>query len=144
MKNEIQREIEISASREKVYRAISDPEQVVKWFPNTVEGNYAVGEQPILGFGEHGRNQILIVDANPHDYFAYRWVPGAAHYTGDVTKVTTTLVEFKLVELSDNSCKVVLTESGFQELSQDIREKAFEQNSGGWDFMLGRLQKYLS
>lgn len=144
MQNEIRREIEINASKEKVYDAIANPEKVTKWFPETLEGNYEVGEQPIFGFGEHGRSQVLIVGANPYDYFAYRWVPGANHYLGDVKKVKSTLVEFRIVEVSDQSCKVILTESGFADLSEELREKAFQQNSGGWDFMLGRLQKYFS
>ena len=142
MQNVIKREIIINATKERIYDAIATPEQVVLWFPETIEGNYKVGEQPIFGFGEHGRNQVYIVDAKPHDYFAYRWVPGANHYLGDVLNTPNTLVEFRIEELSDNSCKVILTESGFAELPKEIMEAAFDQNSGGWDFMLGRLANY--
>jgi uncharacterized protein YndB with AHSA1/START domain len=142
MQNVIKREIIIEAPKEKIYDAIANPEKVVLWFPETLEGNYSVGEQPIFGFGEHGRNQVYIVDAKPHDYFAYRWVPGGNHFIGDVLSVQTTLVEFRIEELNDNSCKVILTESGFAELPAEIMEDSFKQNSGGWDFMLGRLVKY--
>ena len=144
MQNEIKREIEIRASQKKIFDAISNPEKVVKWFPETLEGSYEVGQQPIFGFGEHGKSQVLIVDSKPHEYFAYRWVPGANHYLGDVLKVQSTLVEFRIVEIDLNLCKVVLTESGFENLSEEVREASFKQNSGGWDFMLGRLQKYMS
>lgn len=144
MQDEIRREIEIRASQKKIYEAISNPEKVVKWFPETLEGEYKVGQQPIFGFGEHGRNQVLIVDSRPHDYFAYRGVPGANHFLGDIKKVQTTLVEFRIIELEDNLCKVILTESGFSKLSDELRENAFKQNSGGWDFMLNRLDKYMS
>jgi uncharacterized protein YndB with AHSA1/START domain len=142
MQNVIKREIIIEAPKEKIYDAIANPEKVVLWFPETLEGIYSVGEQPIFGFGEHGRNQVYIVDAKPHDYFAYRWVPGGNHFIGDVLSVQTTLVEFRIEELNDNSCKVILTESGFAELPAEIMEDSFKQNSGGWDFMLGRLVKY--
>lgn len=144
MQNEIRREIEIKGSKEKIYDAIANAEKVTKWFPETLEGEYEVGQQPIFGFGEHGRNQVLVVAANPHDYFAFRWVPGAAHFLGDIKKVKSTLVEFRIVEVNKSSCMVILTESGFADLSADVREKSFQQNSGGWDFMLGRLQKYFS
>jgi len=144
MQNVIKREIVINASKERIYHAIADPEQVVLWFPETLEGHYEVGAQPIMGFGEHGRNQIYIVDARPCSYFAYRWVPGASHFLGDVLSVQTTLVEFRIEEHGADSCKVTLTESGFAELPVEVMEQAFKQNSGGWDFMLDRLVKYFT
>lgn len=143
MQNTIQREIIINASKERIYRAIATPEQVVLWFPETLDGDLAVGQQPILGFGEYGKNQIYIVQATPHDYFAYRWVPGANNFIGDVRSVPNTLVEFRIYEESSGSCKLVLTETGFAELPSEMMAAAFEQNAGGWDFMLGRLVTYL-
>jgi len=140
MQNTIERQIVIRAPQARIYEAITDPEEVVKWFPETLEGRYEVGEQPIFGFGDHGRNQLYIVEAKPHDYFAYRWVPGAAHFLGDVLSVPNTLVEFRIVPLGDGSCRLTVTESGFANLPVEMMESAFEQNSGGWTFMLGRLE----
>lgn len=139
MQNSIQREITLRASMQRIYSAIADPEQVVQWFPETLEGKYAVGEQPIFGFGEHGRNQLYIEAANPYDYFAYRWVPGGDHFIGDVLSVANTLVEFRLRDLGDGRCSLTLTETGFAKLPAAVAEKSFTQNSGGWDFMLARL-----
>lgn len=141
MKDTINREITIKASKERIYEAIANPEQVTKWFPETLEGEYSVGSQPTFGFGEHGKNQIYVVAANPHEYFAYRWVPGANHFLGDVLAVPNTLVEFNISEQADGTCKVTLTESGFKNLPKELMVSAFEQNSGGWDFMLNRLKK---
>ena len=142
MNDVIKREIVINASKKRIYESIADPQKVVKWFPETIEGNYEVGEQPIFGFGDHGRNQVYIVDAKPHEYFSYRWIPGATNFLGDVLTIATTLVEFQIDEESDGNCKVTLTESGFKDLPSEIMEAAFEQNSGGWNFMLGRLTEY--
>ena len=142
MQNVIRREIKIRAKKEKVYEAISNPKLVVKWFPETLEGEYAVGKQPIFGFGEHGKSQVYIEAANPHDYFAYRWVPGANHYLGDVLAVANTLVEFRIEDQGEDFCQVTLTETGFAELPPEMMESSFKQNSNGWDFMLGRLGKY--
>lgn len=139
MQNSIQREITLRASMQRIYSAIADPDQVVQWFPETLEGKYAVGEQPIFGFGEHGRNQLYIEAANPYDYFAYRWVPGGDHFIGDVLSVANTLVEFRLRDLGDGCCSLTLTETGFAKLPAAVAEKSFTQNSGGWDFMLARL-----
>ncbi len=142
MQNVIKREITITASKQRIYEAIADPDQVTKWFPETLEGNYKVGEQPIFSFGDHGKNQIYIVAAQPYEYFAFRWVPGANHYLGDVLAVPNTLVEFRIAEQTDGTCKVTLLESGFADLPKELMESAFNQNSGGWDFMLDRLEKY--
>lgn len=142
MQNVIQREIVIKAIKERVYDAIANPEKVVLWFPETLEGQYAIGERPIFGFGEHGKNQVYIVDAQPHHYFSYRWVPGSNHFLGDVLTVPNTLVEFHISEEADGSCKVVLTETGFASLPADRAETSFNQNSGGWAFMLNRLENY--
>lgn len=144
MQDTIHREIKINARKERVYDAIANPEKVVLWFPNTVEGSYKVGERPILGFGEHGKNQIYIVDARPYEYFAYRWVPGSNHFEGDVLTVPNTLVEFRIEEVEEGTCKVTLTESGFAKLPVELAEDSFKQNSGGWEFMLGRLETYFA
>ena len=143
MNDQIRKEIQIEASREKVFHAISNPEKVVLWFPETLEGKYEVGEQAVFGFGEQGKAQILVVDSKPYSYFSYRWVPGANHFLGDLTQTQTTLVEFQIEEISENSCKLILTESGFNSIPEKIRSDAFKQNSGGWDFMLGRLSDFL-
>lgn len=141
MQNVITREISINASQARVYAAISQPEQVVKWFPETLEGDYSVGQQPVFGFGEHAKSQIYVAEARPHSYFAYRWVPGANHFLGDVLSVANTLVEFMIEAVDSHSCKVTLTETGFAHLPQEAMEASFQQNSAGWDFMLGRLGK---
>lgn len=144
MQNEIKKELIINSSQEKIYDAIANPEKIIQWFPSTLEGKYEVGEQPIFGFGEHGKNQVYVVAAEPHHYFSYRWVPGANHFLGDVLSVKTTLVEFKIEDLNNGSCKVTLTETGFKDLPQEVMEESFKQNSGGWDFMLDRLVQYFS
>ena len=144
MQDAIKRVISINANKETIYDAIANPEKVTKWFPNTMEGDYSVGKQPVFGFGDHGKNQIYIVDAKPHKYFAYRWLPGANNFLGDVLSIKNTLVEFFIEEESPDSCKVTLTESGFSDLPTEIMEAAFQQNSGGWDFMLDRLVKCLN
>lgn len=142
MQNTIQREVSIKASKEKVYEAIANPEQVVKWFPNAIEGKYGVGENPVFVFEGHGKAQVYVVAAKPYEYFAYRWIPGGSDFVGDVTTVPNTLVEFNIKEKEEGMCSVVMTESGFAELPVDMAENAFKQNSGGWEFMLARLEKF--
>ncbi len=144
MQDVIEREITVKAPKERVYTAIADPEQIVTWFPEAIEGTLEVGEQPVFSFGEHGKTRVYIEAAKPFEYFAYRWVPGS-HGTADteVLKVPNTLVEFHIEE-SEEGTKVKLKESGFASLPAEVMEQSFKENSGGWEFMLGRLEKALS
>ena len=146
IQDSIKRQITIKASKERVYRAITDPKQIVGWFPDTICGTLEVGATPTIGFGKDTFYQMHVVAANPHDYFAYRWVPGNADgtngFTGDVLAVPNTLVEFRL---EDDPKGTVLTvmESGFSTLPRMVAEKKVGENSSGWDEMLDRLEKLL-
>lgn len=144
MQNIIQRELTINATAERIYHAIAMAEQVVKWFPDKVEGEYQVGGQPVFSFGEKHRNSVFIQDATPNSYFAYRWVPGGNNFIGDVRTVPHTLVEFRIVEFVTGRCKVTLTETGFAELPPEIAASSFQQNNNGWDVMLARLEQYFN
>ncbi|MGP9799627.1 SRPBCC domain-containing protein [Rheinheimera sp. NSM] len=144
MQNIIQRELTINATAERIYNAIATPELVVKWFPDTVTGDYRQGAQAVFSFGTEHQSSVYIEAANPCNYFAYRWVPGGNNFTGDVLTVPNTLVEFRIAELEPGRCKVSLTETGFAGLPPEIAASSFNENSGGWDFMLGRLQQYFS
>jgi uncharacterized protein YndB with AHSA1/START domain len=143
MQNVIKREVTIHAPKERVYQAIADVDQITKWFPDGIEGKLAVGERPILNFGEFGKSQIFVEAAEPHEYFAYRWIPGAGGFLGDVLTQANTLVEFRIKE-SDGVSTLTLTETGFATMPAKIAEERFNQNSGGWDYMLDRLEKQLA
>lgn len=142
MQDIIKREIVIEASKESVYDAIANPEKVTQWFPSAIEGTYAVDEQPILIFGDNSKTKIHVIAANPYEYFAYRWVPGGDIFSDYEESAPNTLVEFRIEEKEAGVCTVTMIESGFASLPENRIEKAFKQNSGGWDYMLGRLEKY--
>ncbi len=141
MQDSIERKITIKAPKEQVYQAIADPKQIVAWFPDSIEGSLNKGDSPIFNFGENGKNQIYVEATQPSDYFAYRWIPGSSNFEGDVLSVPNTLVEFRIEE-SDGVCNLTMTESGFASLPVEVAEASFKQNSGGWEFMLERLDKY--
>lgn len=143
MQDIIQRTVTINATKESIYDAITNPEQVVLWFPDRVEGAYKKGEQPILDFGEDGRSRIFIVDAVPHSYFAFRWIPGSNDFVGDVLTAQTTLVEFRIKQEKQGRCTVTMTESGFASLPAEIAARSHDENAEGWDPMMRRLEKHL-
>ncbi|HEY0867227.1 MAG TPA: SRPBCC family protein [Fimbriimonas sp.] len=143
MRDTIEREIIIRAPVERVYNAIAEPEQIVRWFPDAIEGRLKPGERPTLDFGEYGKSSIYVEAAEPHHYFAYRWRPGSDSLDtgGDVLQQPNTLVEFRLEPVAEGT-RLKLTESGFASLPAEVYEKAFKDNNEGWDYMLDRLAKY--
>ena len=143
MQDTIERKIVIKASKQRVFEAITDAKQLVSWFPDDIEGGLEAGESPLFGFGEHGKSQLYIVAKDPHDYFAFRWVPGGSDFRGDVQTVPNTLVEFRIEEAAGNTT-VTMIESGFSGLPKEKGEESFGQNSEGWTFMLGRLEKHFA
>jgi uncharacterized protein YndB with AHSA1/START domain len=142
MQNTIQREVLIQAPKEKIYEAIANPEKVVAWFPNAIEGKYTVDENIFFVFDGNAKAQVRIIEAKPYDYFAFRWVTRIGDSVEDVLAVPNTLVEFRIQEDTQGECKVIVTESGYEQLPIEVAEAAFERNSGGWDYMLGRLEKH--
>lgn len=147
MQDIITKEIIVNASKEKVYGAITDPAQIISWFPDVVEGSFEVGQQPIMIFKDDGvdhRSRVYIQSAKPYDYFSYRWVPGGNGFDGvDVLTVPTTLVEF-FIEQQESNTKVTVKESGFASLPAEIAEQSLKQNTGGWDYMINRLETVLN
>lgn len=142
MQDSIVREITVQASQEKVYSAITDPKKITQWFPDSVEGDIKEGEQPIFIFenGTH-KAKIFIEKATPFSCFSYRWVPGGNNSnTEDVRTKANTLVEFMIEDLGEKT-KVTVKESGFASLPAEVAEQSFKDNSGGWGYMMDRLQK---
>ena len=141
MQDVITRDITIKASKEQVYEAITNPEQIITWFPDVIEGTLEVGQRPIFIFTEENhKSQIYVESAKPFEYFAYRWVPGGQGIVGDVLTVPNTLVEFFIEEDAEGT-KVTVKESGFSALPAEVAEESFNQNSGGWSYMINRLKE---
>ena len=140
----ITKEIIIKAPQKEVYDAITNPTKIIRWFPNEVEGSLEAGKLSTLKFTKQNHNAPIYVEAaNPFSYFSYRWVPSTTTLEGDPRAVPHTLVEFIIDQLSEGT-KVTIKESGFNTLPLEIAEKMLKQNSGGWDFMIGRLEKLIN
>lgn len=142
MQDTINKQITVKAPRERVYNAIADPKQIVKWFPDSVDGTFEVGERPLLTFGDL-KTRIYVEAAKPFEYFAYRWIPGGIEMLGDVLKADNTLVEF-FIEEAEGGTKVTLKESGFASLPADHAQKALGMMNDGWTHMMGQLEKEVS
>jgi uncharacterized protein YndB with AHSA1/START domain len=128
----IERSIVVKADRERVWRAITTPEHIAKWFEPIQVERLAVGEA--LTFSWNGAGSIALIE--PMDRFGFRWQIAPPH-------PAQTLVIFTL-EIVPEGTRVTVTEQGFEALPDEMRELRFKDNIQGWEHMLGELLVYLT
>jgi len=136
----IERSVVIKADQARVWKALTTPAQIAKWF-EVFEFEHLEAGQPIRFSWEPNDSvdfhetfgEIAIVE--PMSRFGYRWRIAPPD-------PTMTLVVFDL-ETVPSGTKVTVTETGFEALPDSQREKRFNDNTGGWDAMIKSLATYV-
>ena|ERR1051326_2340305 len=132
----IEREMTLTAPVERVWAALTDPKELVKWFGDGAEVDLRPGGAMLLSFG-HDRVPAVVEAVEPMRRFAYWWTPGDG--SGQpVTEESRTLVDFTLAPTADGGTKLRMVESGFA-AHPDKRAG----NDEGWTAELGELATYL-
>lgn len=140
----IVRTIELKASRERVWKAITTESEFEQWFGiKVLDGEFKPGTRVKArsthpGY-EHIEFYITIETVDPPNLFSWRWIPGAKQPPNEPT----TLVEFRLEE-AGNGTRVTITESGFDRLSLAYRAAAYKDNTGGWEYQAKSLTNHVA
>jgi len=147
----VEREILIEASPEVVWRVITEPEQISRWFSDDAEVEARAGADGTLTWRPGGRGgakefdaivPIQVVEAEPFRRFSFRW----NHPEGaGADENNSALVEFSLIEEADGTRLRVL-ESGIDAVTQDEQDKAryLEDHEQGWERHLGEMLAYVA
>lgn len=153
----IEKSILLRAPRSRVWRALTDSEEFGRWFGVRFEGPFSPGASvrgvivgtsvdPAVAAAQRqfeGTAFEMVIDRiEPERLFSFRWHPFAVDPGVDYSAEPMTLVTFTLEEEADG-VRLILTESGFDALPLARRTPAFEANAGGWEVMLGVLEKYV-
>ena len=125
----IERTLDLFAPPERVWRAISDQDELVRWFGDRADFKPEVGYLGWMEFDGHGRVPMLVEAADPPRRLAVRWSNEPTDTLGD----DTTLVEWELTPLPGGGTRLHLRESGFR----DPAGRA--GNTAGWLHELGEL-----
>ncbi len=150
MSDRIEKRIELNAPVSRVWRAITDYREFGEWFRVKIDGPFVVGEVSrghitYPGY-EHVKWQAVVQKMEPEKLFSFTWPHpksfDRADYTGDYSNAPTTLVEFRL-EPSMKGTLLVITESGFDRLPDDLREEVFRRNEGGWTAQLKNIESHV-
>lgn len=78
----VRMERHFGASPSRVYRCLTDPEELTRWFPERVEGSIAAGTRSILVFPETRTWwDVSVLQSDRRFEFAWPWGPGNAYLT---------------------------------------------------------------
>jgi uncharacterized protein YndB with AHSA1/START domain len=143
----IEKRVALRASRSRVWRAITVPEEFGAWFGVKLDGPFIEGATvrgKITHPGyEHLTIEMQIERLEPERYFAYRWHPYAIDVTVDYSSEPSTLVEFRLDE-ADGGTILTIIESGFDRIPLARRAEAFRMNDQGWTEQTRNVERYVS
>ncbi len=137
----IDRTIEIKASPERVWRALTNAKELSAWFQVTIEGDIVAGEEVWMQH-KGQRFRVRFVELTPPTRFVWQWHPGAVDPHVDYSREPRTTVTFTL-EPSASGTRLSVAETGFNEISLARRSKVYGDNNQGWAEVLLWLLKYV-
>ena len=142
----IDRTIEINAPRERVWRALTNPQELSAWFQVKIEGDIAPETDVWMtsthvGYGGQ-RFRVRFREMTPPERFVWEWHPGEVDPNVDYSREPRTTVTFTL-EPSARGTRLSVSETGFDDISLTRRAKVYKDNSQGWPEVLVWLQTYV-
>jgi len=153
----IEKNVFLHASRQRVWRALSDSTEFGVWFgvrfngpfqegatlrgvivPTTVNAEVANAQKQYEGTAF----EITVERMEPEERFSFRWHPYAVESGVDYSAEPTTLVVFTLEEVAEG-IMLTVTESGFDRIPLARRAKAFAANEQGWGMVVNLIKEHL-
>jgi uncharacterized protein YndB with AHSA1/START domain len=128
----IRRELTLAAPRDRVWLALTDAEQLVRWLPtSTAEVDLRPGGALRLSW-EDMTDEGIVDEVSAAQRFVFRWRPQGSDRP--YTRVTVTLDD-----LPDGGTILVLVEDGFAVLA-DEHDDVIEGHEKGWNAELEELR----
>lgn len=141
----IHKQLVLKAPLSRVWQAISNAEQFGAWFGAKLRGELVAGATVTCTLAFQGKELTmpLWVDRiEPERLVAFRWHPFAVDPAVDYTQEPTTLVELA-IEPTPEGTLLTVTESGFDQIPEARRARAFEMNTGGWAAQLDNIARHV-
>jgi uncharacterized protein YndB with AHSA1/START domain len=123
----------ISASPQRVWSALTQPDEIGHWWTNDLNVQPEVGSLAEFRFGEWGDFVVRFEVAELDKDRRVRWI----HRQSPLAQWAGTSVTWQL-EPIQNGTKVVFTHDGFARV-----DETFEQTRGNWRYFLDSLKSYL-
>jgi uncharacterized protein YndB with AHSA1/START domain len=132
----VERSIWINAARERVWRAVTESEQIRQWWGDYWEITaLEVGATVKFGDPDDLMLATVAVMDRPRE-FAIQWPPQPQYHS--IAMLTT----YRLEE-ENGGTRVTVTETGFEALPDDIRQKRYDSTAKGYETVLGDLKAHV-
>jgi uncharacterized protein YndB with AHSA1/START domain len=135
----IERDIVIEAPIATVWRTITEPDQIARWFADRVELDARPGGSGSLFFDKNNVTAPLVVErVEPPTFFSFRW----CHPDGErPTHGNSTLVEFSLIAEADARTRLTVSETGLDAMpsSDEEKQRYADSHRDGWEGCFERL-----
>jgi len=142
----IDRAIEIDAPPDRVWRALTDPAEIARWFDVAIEGPFGVGRE-VWMTSKHPdyagmRFRVRVTEITPPTRLVWQWQPGAVDPNVDYSREPETTVTFTVEAAPAGRTRLTVAETGFDVVSLERRAKVYSDNNQGWSDVLAAFQKY--
>lgn len=131
----ITKHLDFDADIDSVWRAITDPVELSRWFGDRAVFQPIPGTDGAMIWDDHGSFAVRVEEAVPPHRLVWSWTHEPNVDFGDAPA---TRVEWTLAARPGGGTSLTLTESGF------LTAKHHGQNDGGWDEELGELRSFLA
>ncbi len=135
----IERSIWIKATPERVWLALTDPEQVEQWFaPGTKfrSSGDGVGAKLYVEDPETGAEMYVqfleVVDRPHHLVLKSDAVPPDPAFVTDYR-----------LETEKDGTRLTMIYSGYEGLPEDMRQQLMDGNAAGFDLMMGNIKAFI-
>ncbi len=139
---DIQREVLIEAPAEVVWRILTEPDQISRWFADRVDLVVEPGAHGYMQFGDQG-GPVVVETVDPPTRFSFRWncPPGEAPGAGN-----SMLVEFTLTPEGEERTRLRVSERGHDERDwpEVEKDRYADEHQEGWIEFLERLAGLLA
>jgi uncharacterized protein YndB with AHSA1/START domain len=154
----IEKRVVLKASRERVWRAVSEADEFGRWFGVRFDGPFVAGQRlsgrivPTEADAEvaalqapHAgkRFEWLVERIEPLRRIVFRWHPFAVDPAVDYSSEPMTTIVFELADAAAGGTELAITESGFDALPPARRAQAFQANEGGWTHQARLVAKFV-
>ena len=126
------RTLEIAAPPHRVFALFTEPEQLVRWWPDVASFEPRVGGRIELEFEGRGEVSGEITRYEPPYALGFTWVR-------DVAPDVTTHVAVTIGDDGRGGCVVEVVHSGWENVPPDLVAEWRALNGAGWTFFLGCL-----
>jgi uncharacterized protein YndB with AHSA1/START domain len=130
----VEKRLELKATVERVWSAITDPAEIQQWFPDRATLEPRAGGKGAWDWDEYGSHEVRVEVFEPPTKLVWSW---AADGNVPYDEATATRVEWTLTPIDGGGTLLELVETGFASL------KSRQENDDGWDSELGELVEYL-